>query len=48
MDKLRDWDPVFQQLIHFVTTLDLLQNQCYIATRFKFCKPVLVSGEGSK
>jgi DNA mismatch repair protein MutS len=44
VDKLRDWDPVFQQLIHFATTLDLLQNQCYIATRFKFCKPVIASG----
>ena len=48
VDKLRDWDPVFQQLIHFVTTLDLLQNQCYIATRFKFCKPVIAASEGSK
>ena len=48
VDKLRDWDPVFQQLIHFTTTMDLLQNQCYIATKYKYCKPVLVSGEGSK
>lgn len=48
VDKLRDWDPVFQQLIHFTTTLDLLQNQCYIATKYKYCKPVLVSDEGTK
>jgi DNA mismatch repair protein MutS len=48
VDKLRDWDPVFQQLIHFTTTMDMLQNQCYIATKYKYCKPVLVSGEGSK
>ena len=44
VDKLRDWDPVFQQLIHFTTTLDLLQNQCYIAAKYKFCKPVIASG----
>ena len=43
VDKLRDWDPEFQQLIHFTTTLDLLQNQCYIATRFKFCKPTIAA-----
>ena len=43
VDKLRDWEPVFQQLIHFATTLDLLQNQCHIATRFKLCKPVIVA-----
>lgn len=48
VDQLRDWDPVFQELIHFTTTMDLLQNQCHIATKHKFCKPVLVSGEGSK
>jgi DNA mismatch repair protein MutS len=48
VDKLRDWEPVFQHLIHFATTLDLLQNQCHIAVKYKFCKPVLVSGEGSR
>jgi len=41
VDKLREWDPVFQQLIHFTTTLDLLQNQCHIATKYKYCKPVI-------
>ena len=48
VDKLREWEPEFQELIHFTTTMDLLQNQCHIATKHKFCKPVLVSGEGSK
>lgn len=43
VDKLRDWEPVFQQLIHFATTLDLLQNQCHIAVKYKFCKPVIVA-----
>ena len=43
VDKLRDWEPVFQQLIHFATTLDLLQNQCHIAVKYKFCKPVIVN-----
>lgn len=43
VDKLRDWEPVFQQLIHFATTLDLLQNQCYIANKYKLCKPVIAN-----
>ena len=43
VDKLRDLEPEFQQLIHFTTTMDLLQNQCYIATKYKFCKPVIVT-----
>ena len=47
IDKLRDWDPEFQQLIHFTTTLDLLQNQCYIATKYKFCKPVIAASSSS-
>ena len=46
VDKLRDWEPEFQQLIHFTTTMDLLQNQCYIATKYKFCKPVIASNDG--
>ena len=41
IDKLQEWGGEFQQLIHFTTTLDLLQNQCYIATNFKLCKPVI-------
>ena len=51
VDKLRDWEPEFQQLIHFATTMDLLQNQCHIAVKYKFCKPTIVSsngGSGSK
>jgi DNA mismatch repair protein MutS len=42
VEKLREWQPVFQHLIHFATTMDLLQNKCYIATRYKFCKPTIV------
>jgi DNA mismatch repair protein MutS len=45
VEKLRDWEPEFQQLIHFTTTMDLLQNQCYIATKYKFCKPVIASAD---
>jgi DNA mismatch repair protein MutS len=43
VDKLRDWEPEFQQLIHFTTTMDLLQNQCHIAVKYKFCKPTIVA-----
>lgn len=43
VDKLRDWEPEFQQLIHFATTMDLLQNQCHIAVKHKFCKPTIVA-----
>jgi DNA mismatch repair protein MutS len=45
VDKPRDWEPEFKQLIHFTTTMDLLQNQCYIATKHKFCKPVIASAD---
>ena len=50
VDKLRDSEPEFQQLIHFTTTMDLLQNQCHIATKYKFCKPTIAAptNEGSK
>ena len=43
VDKLRDWEPAFQQLIHFATTMDLLQNQCYIAVKYKLCRPIIAS-----
>jgi len=43
VDQLRDWDPAFQQLIHFATTLDLLQNQCHIAVKYKFCRPTIMA-----
>ena len=45
VEKLRDWEPEFNQLIHFTTTMDLLQNQCYIATKYKFCKPIIASAD---
>ena len=43
VDKLRDWDPAFQQLIHFATTMDLLQNQCHIAVKYKLCRPTIMA-----
>ena len=48
VDKLRDWEPEFRRLIHFTTTMDLLQNQCHIAVKYKFCKPVIASDAGMK
>lgn len=47
VEKLSNLEPEFQQLIHFTTTMDLLQNQCYIATRYKFCKPVIAPEKGN-
>jgi len=41
VDKLQEWNNEFQNLIHFTTTLDMLQNQFYIAVNFKLCKPVV-------
>lgn len=41
ISNMRNWNVDFQKLIHFTTMHDLLQNQCYIVTKFKLCKPVI-------
>ena len=46
IDKLKTMNNQFNLIIDYVTLLDLLQNQCYIANKYAYCKPVI--GDGSK
>lgn len=47
IDKLKEMNKQFELIINYVTLLDLLQNQCYIANKYTYCKPIIGSGEKS-
>jgi DNA mismatch repair protein MutS len=39
--ELKEYQESFQTLVSFITDLDLIQNQAYIARKYKYCKPTI-------
>jgi DNA mismatch repair protein MutS len=47
---LKECQESFQTIVSFITDVDLIQNQAYIARKYKYCKPMIdvgKVGEGS-
>jgi DNA mismatch repair protein MutS len=45
--ELKEYQESFQTVVSFVTDIDLMQNQAHIARKYKYCKPLIDSNEGS-
>ena len=45
--ELKDHQESFQTVVSFVTDIDLMQNQAHIARKYKYCKPIIDSNEGT-
>ena len=45
--KLQDYESSFHNLIQFCSSLDVLQNSCYIVVSNNYCKPIINEGEKS-
>jgi DNA mismatch repair protein MutS len=45
--ELKEYQESFQTVVSFVTDIDLMQNQAHIARKYKYCKPIIDSNEGS-
>jgi DNA mismatch repair protein MutS len=45
--ELKEHQESFQTVVSFVTDIDLMQNQAHIARKYKYCKPIIDSNEGS-
>ena len=43
--ELKEYQESFQTIVSFVTDVDLIQNQAYIACKYKYCKPTIDSGK---
>ena len=39
--ELKEYQESFQTIVSFITDIDLIQNQVYIARKYKYCKPLL-------
>tara|TARA_B110000967_G_scaffold142540_1_gene145781 strand:- start:792 stop:3701 length:2910 start_codon:yes stop_codon:yes gene_type:complete len=44
---LEEYATEFSNLVHFTSTVDLLQNMCYIAEKYNYCKPSIKEGDKS-
>jgi DNA mismatch repair protein MutS len=45
--SLQDYEKEFLNLIHFCSSIDILQNMCYIAQKYNYNKPQVRDGEKS-
>ena len=45
--ELEKYENEFNNLVQFTSSIDLLQNMCYIANKYKYCKPTIKSGDKS-
>ena len=39
--ELKEYQESFQTIVSFLTDMDLIQNQAYIARKYKYCKPTI-------
>ena len=44
---LEEYESEFSNLVLFTSTVDLLQNMCYIADKYNYCKPTIKEGDKS-
>jgi len=44
VSELKEYQESFQTIVSFVTDVDLIQNQAYIARKYKYCKPTVDVG----
>jgi DNA mismatch repair protein MutS len=47
INDLQNYETEFLNLVQFCSTLDLLQNMCYIANKYKYHKPIVKTGDKS-
>jgi DNA mismatch repair protein MutS len=39
--ELKEYQESFQTIVSFITDMDLIQNQAYVARKYKYCKPMI-------
>jgi DNA mismatch repair protein MutS len=44
--ELKEYQESFQIIVSFITDMDLVQNQAYIARKYKYCKPIMDKDSG--
>ena len=44
--ELKEYQESFQTIVSFITDMDLVQNQAYIARKYKYCKPTIDVSKG--
>jgi DNA mismatch repair protein MutS len=44
--ELKEYQESFQTIVSFVTDVDLIQNQAYVARKYKYCKPIMDQDSG--
>jgi DNA mismatch repair protein MutS len=47
VENFEFYQNMLESIINFITLIDILHNKCSIATKFNYCKPVIVESEKS-
>jgi DNA mismatch repair protein MutS len=44
--SLHEYYHDFENMIAFVSAIDMIQNRCYVARKYNYCRPVIAAAEG--
>jgi len=44
IDSLHEYYHDFENMIVFVSAIDMIQNRCYVARKYRYCRPVIAGG----
>jgi DNA mismatch repair protein MutS len=47
IDSLHDYYHDFENMTAFVSAVDMIQNRCYVARKYRYCRPVIASGDAA-
>ena len=45
IDSLHEYYHDFENMTAFVSAIDILQNRCYVARKYKYCRPVIADAD---
>jgi len=48
VENMKNYQNEFNNIIEFVTQMDIMQNKCYMINKHDYCKPTLYSGSETR
>ena len=47
IDSLHEYYHDFENMTAFVSAVDMIQNRCYVARKYRYCRPVIAAASGT-
>lgn len=48
LEELEEFSKDFYNISNFISEIDILQNKCYVAKKYNYCKPIIIENNNNK